>query len=275
MSTTSKRTFGPSMVAFDCAYIGCAKKVTWNVSEQTKDQMCDLRLGVSSVFHYLPKIEIEIEAADFTAANMALALDTTATTWGGATQKVLQKVPVTWGGSTGAWTSTIYLNPEISGTVVMYSDSTGSTVWTSTESGVITVSGPCNGQIALTSSGTAEPTATLYATYYWGDQVPSGADYVAPAFGSTSSSRYLVIGHKKAQEAKISLLRVWRAEIVRNVSVTSDSESPEDMTIPIKVIGLVDSVGHSDCPMFDFSEFNLSGWNPSYEPYTDLETTYT
>jgi hypothetical protein len=127
------------------------------------------------------------------------------------------------------------------------------------------------GQVTLTSSGTAQPTATLYATYAWGDQVPSGSTIVQPSFGSTANDRYVVIAHKKAQQNKVIIWRMWRMQVVRDFTINYDNESDADITVPIHLRGLVDTVGHPSVPLFDVSEVDLADLSgASYEPYTSI-----
>lgn len=274
-SKVASRTFGPALVGINCDYIGCVQRAEITLSEKTKNLSCDSRKGRDGVFHYDPELEVMLQASDFTMDNLALALDTTGTAvWAGKSQSVLEPVTVEWSGSTGHWSGTVVLNKEISGSVTFYTDQLGTQSWKSSESGSITVIGPCLGQVRMTSSGTAEPTSTLYATYYWGDQVPSGSTIVQPTFGSTANDRYVVICHKKAQENKVIAWRIWRMQVVRDLSVTFDNESDADITIPIHLTGLVDTVGHPTCPLFDVSEIDLDSWDPDYEPYSNVVSEY-
>ena len=271
-----ERTFGPAIVGVDCGYLGCVQTVEITLSESTKDLSCDKRKGRDGIFHYDPKLEVMLQASDFKMDNLAIALDTDgATIWAGKATRTLEPVSVTWSGTAGSWSGSIVLNKEISGTTVsVYSDSDGSTNWKSTESGSATVIGPCLGQVTLTSSGTAEPTATLYVTYTWGDQIPSGSSIVQPSFGSTANDRYVVIAHKKAQQNKVIVWRIWRMQVVRDFTITFDNESDSDITIPIHLAGLVDTVGHPSVPLFDVSEVDLANWDPDYAPYTTVVAQY-
>lgn len=274
-SQVVERTFGPALVAVNCVYLGCVESVEIAQTESSRDLSCDRRLGVDGIFHFDPSVTITLQASDFTMANMAIALDTTGTsTWAGTATSTLEEVAVTWGGSTGAWTSSIGLNQEISGTVAMFNDAAGSVEWTQAESGTVTVSTACTGAVALTSSGTAEPSAILYATYAWGDQVTSGSTIIQPTFGSTAIDRQVVIVHKKAQQNTVNVWRFWRGQVVRNVTVNYDNTSDADVAAPITIRALVDTVGHPLSPLFDLSEVALSGWTPDYQPYTNLVNTY-
>ena len=270
------RTFGPALVGIDCVQIGCAQNVEITLSEQTKNLSCDRRKGKDGIFHYDPELDITLQASDFTIDNLAIALDTTgAGAWGGKETRTLETVAVTWTGSAGEWSGSVVLNKEISGTIAWYSDSAGDTEWTAAESGTSSVIGPCLGQVNLTSSGTAEPTATLYATYAWGDQVPSGSSIVQPSFGSTANDRYVVICHKKAQQNKVIVWRIWRMQVVRDLSISFDNESESGIAIPIHLTGLVDSTGHPSCPIFDVSEVDLADLSSAdYEPYTSVYDDY-
>jgi len=274
-SQVVERTFGPALVAVDCAYIGCVQNVEITVSETTRDLSCDKRIGVDGIFHYDPKLEIMLQASDFTMDNLAIALDTTgATTWAGKAAVTGQEMTIDWSGTAGSWSGTIYLNQEISGTISAYTNFGLSISFTSTESGTVTVADACKGEITLTSSGTAEPTSPLYFSYYWGDQVPSGSTIVQPSFGSTSNDRVLVIAHKKAQQSKVIVWRFWRVNVVRDFKIAFDNGSDADITIPIKLRGLVDNLGHASVPVFDVSEVDLTGWDPDYEPYSSIVDIY-
>ena len=270
-----ERTFGPALVAIGCSYIGCAGTVEINVQEQTKNLSCDLRLGRDGIFHYDPNVDINIQASDFTLDNLAIALDTGGTgIWAGTSTRTLEPVSMTWSGSSGDWSGTVVLNEEISGTIAWYSDAAGGTEWTQSESGTSTVTTPCAGTVAMTSSGTVEPTATLYATYDWGDQIPSGSTIVQPSFGSTSNDRYVVIAHKKAQQNKMIAWRFWRCQVVRDLTITFDNDSDADITVPIHLMALTDKTGHPTVPIFDVVEVDLSGWDPEYEPYETVVQNY-
>lgn len=274
-SQVLERTFGPAIVGIGCSYIGCVQSAEINMSEQTRNLSCDRRKGKDGIFHYDPDLEVMLQASNFNMSNLAIALDTSgAGTWAGKETRTLETVSVTWTGSASAWSGSVVLNKEISGTVAWYSDSDGSTEWTQSESGTSTVIGPCLGQVTLTSSGTAEPTATLYATYAWGDQIPSGSSIVQPGLGSTANDRYVVICHKKAQENKVIVWRIWRMQVIRDFTISYDNESDSDITVPIHLTGLVDTMGHPSVPMFDVSEVDLANWTPSYEPYSDVVEQY-
>lgn len=274
-SQVLERTFGPALVGVNCVYIGCAQTVEINLSEQTRDLSCDRRLGTDGIFHFDPNLQINIQASDFTMDNLAIAMDAEGTTtWAGTETNTLEIFSVTWSGSSGDWSGSVTLNEEISGTVAVFSDSAGAVEWTQSESGTATVTSPCLGTVAMTSSGTAEPTATLYATYAWGDQIRSGSTRVAPPFGSSSTDRYVVIAHKKAQENKVVVWRIWRTQVMRETTITFDNESDDDIPIPIRLRALVDTIGHSPAPMYDINEVDLSGWDPDYQPYTNVVDTY-
>lgn len=273
--SVTPRTFGPALVGIDCVYIGCAQSVEIVLTESTRDLSCDRRLGTNGIFHFDPNLQINIQASDFTMDNLAITLDTTGpSTWGGTDTSTLEEISVTWTGSTGEWSGTITLNEEISGTVALFNDSDGSTEWTQAESGTVSVSDACKGTVVLTSSGSAEPSTTLYGTYAWGDQVPSGSTIVQPGFGSTSNDRYLVIVHKKAQEDKVIVWRFWKTQVVRDLSINFDNESDADITVPITMRALTDTTGHASVPIFDVSEVTLTGWSPDYDPYDELVNVY-
>ena len=265
------RTFGPAIVGIDCTYLGCVQNVEITLSESTKDLSCDKRKGRNGIFHYDPKLEVMLQVSDFTPANLAIALDTDgATVWAGKATSTLEPVSVTWSGSSGSWSGSVVLNKEISGTVAVYQD----LVSTVLNSGTASVIGPCLGQVTFTSSGAAEPASTLYVTYAWGDQVPSGSSIVQPSFGSTADDRYVVIAHKKAQQNKVIVWRIWRMQVIRDFTNTFDNESDSDITIPIHLAGLVDTVGHPSVPLFDVSEVDLANWDPDYAPYTTVVAQY-
>ncbi len=274
-SQVIERTFGPSIVGIDCSYIGCVQSAEIVMSEQTKNLSCDRRRGKDGIFHFDPELEVTLMASDFTMDNLAIMLDTGgATTWAGFATQTLEAVSVVWSGSSGDWSGSVVLNKEISGTVAWFNDVDGLTEWTAAESGTSTVIGPCLGQVNLTSSGTAEPTATLYATYTWGDQIPSGSTIVQPSLGSTANDRYVVIAHKKAQQNKVIVWRIWRMQVIRDWTINYDNESDADIAVPIHMTGLVDNIGHPGVPMFDVSEVDLATWDPDFEPYTTVVLEY-
>jgi len=274
-SQVLERTFGPALVGIDCVQIGCTQSVEISLSEQTKKLSCDKRKGSDGIFHYDPELDIVLQASDFTMDNLAIALDTSgASTYAGMKTSTLEAVSVTWTGSAGEWSGSIVLNKEISGTVAWFSDSDGDTPWLASNSGTSTVIGPCLGQVTLTSSGTAEPAGTAYATYAWGDQIPSGSSIIEPAFGSSANDRYVVICHKKAQQDKVIVWRIWRMQVVRDLTINFDNESDSDIGIPIHLTGLVDTVGHPSVPLFDVSEVDLADWTSDYEPYSSVIDDY-
>mgnify|MGYP001568653228 CR=1 FL=1 len=277
-SKVIEQTFGPALVAVDCTYLGCVESTEIALSETTRDLYCDKRKGRTGIFHYDAKLEVNIQALDFTMENLAIALDVDIPdTWGGTATSTLEAVSVDWSGSAGDWSGSVVINKEISGTVAWYTDAAGTTPWAAAESGTSTVIGPCLGQVNLTSSGTAEPTATLYATYAWGDQVPSGSSIVQPSFGSTSNDRYVVIIHKKAQQNTAIVWRIWRMQVVRDLTISYDNGSDDPIKIPIHLTGLIDDVGHPLVPLFDVSEVDMAALallDPSDEPYVSTSDLY-
>jgi hypothetical protein len=159
------------------------------------------------------------------------------------------------------------------------------------ESGSYSILGPDMGQVVLTSSGTAEPTSTLYISYFWGDRIPSGSSIVQPAFGSTANDRYVVFCHKKAQQNKDIGWRIWRMQVARDFKMNFDNGSDNDINVGLHLIGLADTKGHASCPLFDVSEVDMedviSRFHPgisgsgavdwdtqAYEPYRTVAQEY-
>lgn len=269
-SQVTGRTTGPAIVGIDCTYIGCVRRVEMTLTDTPIRMSCDLRKGVDGILHTNPLVTVNIEADDYTLANIARSYDSVVTTWGGTETNTLEQVPVVFSGSAGDWSGTVDLNGEISGTVLFFSDAAGSTAWVATiNSGTATVTGACLGTVALTSSGTATPPATLYATYAWGDQITSGSSRVAPSFAANAPDHPVVIIHKLAQSNELEIIRLWRTQVVRNTTRVFDNSVDDTLTIPIQLEGLVDTIGHPGNPIFDESRVSLVGYDPDYSPYNE------
>lgn len=268
-------SLGPAYGAIDCVDLGCLDSVEIRLGMKEFEIICDITRGLAGILRYDPRGELTINPVNLSSVLLGKALDASVGTTTGLVSVTGELHYPTWvpddAGTPTEWTAVVKMaNGEIdTGTVYAWDDEACSVSWDGEVTNTLVETDVCTGTITLTTTDAAEKLETLYFTYDWGDQIPSGSTIIEPGFGSYAADHKATFIHKHAQTGNFFVYKVWRAQILPDFTMTFSNQA-RNIFAPIRLRIVEDSVNHPNSPLGAWYEIDGSNTEYDYAPYTTV-----
>lgn len=268
-------TIAQAYVAIDCVGLGCMESVEYRTSMAEVEIVCDRNKGVTKILRHSPTGEIIITPIDLSMQNLAFALDASVSTTTGDITVGSEAHTPTWVpdvvGTPTVWTAVLILaNSEIAtGTVLAWDDAAASVSWDSESENSIAETSLCPGTITLTTTEADERLTTIYMSYDYGTEIPSGSEVIKPSYAAFSNVRKITIASENSSTGKLLVVKTWKGQIIPDFTVRWSNEA-RLTTAPIRIRILEDSTNHPDAPLSEWYNVVASKTDYDFEPYTSI-----
>lgn len=268
-------TIGTAYGAIDCVDMGCLDSVEIRLSMKEHEITCDITQGLAGIIRYDPRGDVTVNPVNLSAALLARALDASQGVTTGLVTVASEVHYPTWVPDDVAtpteWTADITLaNGEIdSGSVLAWDDVGALVSWDDEAANTLTEVSVCAGTVRLTTTDVAETLATIYFSYDWGDQIPSGSVIIEPGFGSLAEDHKVTFIHKHALTGDFWVYKIWRAQILPDFTITFANQA-RNIVAPIRLRIMEDSTNHDNSPLGAWYIIDSGNTAYDYVPYTSV-----